>query len=63
MMKIITTKKKININKLLPAKQCKEQLITRLQEMFLIKKTFFPECSTDYLFYVDKEVYQKSLFV
>ena len=33
------------------------------KEMFLIKKTFFPECSTDYLFYVDKQVYQKSLFV
>lgn len=36
-MKIITTKKKININKLLSAKQSKEQFITKFQEMFLIK--------------------------
>ncbi len=45
MMKIITTKKKININKLLPAKQCKEQLITRLQEMFLIKNIYISNIS------------------
>ncbi len=30
-------KKKININKLLSAKQNKEQFVTRFQEMFLIK--------------------------
>ena len=45
MMKIIITKKKININKLLSAKQSKEQFITRLQEMFLIKKIYISNIS------------------